>query len=100
MRVVREIATEALGRDPGPLTAVASGSHQVYVSPDVVVKIIDVAAHARLDREIALAPDLPAGLTAPLLSSGLRRLGRAKFATRASPACRGRLRGWVCPAWR
>jgi hypothetical protein len=75
MRVVREIATAALGRDPGPLAAVASGSHQVYVGPDVVVKIIDVAAHSRLDREIALAADLPAGLTAPLLGSGLRRLG-------------------------
>ena len=75
MRVVREIATAALGRDPGPISAVASSSHRVYVSPDVVVKIIDVAAHSRLDREIALAPDLPAGLTAPLLGSGLRRLG-------------------------
>lgn len=75
MRVVREIATAALGRDPGPISAVASSSHRVYVSPDVVVKIIDVAAHARLDREVALAPDLPAGLTAPLLGSGLRRVG-------------------------
>jgi hypothetical protein len=68
-RLVREIATAALGRDPGPLTAVASDSHQVYVGPDVVVKVIDVTAHARLDREIALATDLPAGLTAPLLAS-------------------------------
>jgi hypothetical protein len=71
----REIAEAALGRDPGPMTAVASSSHHVYVSSDVVVKIIDAAAHSRLDREIALAPHLPAGLTAPLLSSGLRRLG-------------------------
>jgi hypothetical protein len=30
---------------------------------------------ARLVREIALAADLPAGLTAPLLASGLARLG-------------------------
>jgi hypothetical protein len=75
MQVVREIATAALGRDPGPLAAVASGSHRVYVGPDAVVKIIDVTAHARLDREIALAADLPAGLTAPLLSGGVRRLG-------------------------
>ena len=74
-RLVREIATAALGRDPGPLTAVASDSHQVYVGPDVVVKVIDVTAHARLDREIALATDLPAGLTAPLLASGLGLLG-------------------------
>ena len=70
MRVVREIATAVLGRNPGPMAAVASSSHRVYVGPDVVVKIIDVAAHSRLDREIALAPDLPAGLTAPLLGSG------------------------------
>jgi hypothetical protein len=75
MRVAREIATAALGRDPGPLAAVTSDSHQVYVGPDLVVKIIDVTAHARLDREIALAADLPAGLTAPLLGSGVRRLG-------------------------
>ena len=74
-RLVREIATAALGRDPGPLAAVASDSHQVYVGPDVVVKVIDVTAHARLDREITLAADLPAGLTAPLLASGLARLG-------------------------
>ena len=75
MQAAREIATAALGRDPGPLAAVASGSHRVYLGPDVVVKIIDVAAHARLDREIALAADLPVGLTAPLLGSGVRRLG-------------------------
>ena len=75
MQAAREIATAALGRDPGPLAAVASGSHRVYLGPDVVVKIIDVAAHARLDREIALAADLPVGLAAPLLGSGVRRLG-------------------------
>jgi len=59
-----------LGRDPGPLTAADSLSHHVYVGPDVVVKVIDAARHARLDREVALAPHLPAGLTAPLLASG------------------------------
>jgi hypothetical protein len=75
MQAAREIATAALGRDPGPLAAVASGSHRVYLGPDVVVKIIDVTAHARLDREIALAADLPVGLAAPLLGSGVRRLG-------------------------
>jgi hypothetical protein len=52
-----------------------SSSHHVYVSPDVVVKIIDAGRHSRLDREIALAPQLPAGLTAPLPGSGLCRLG-------------------------
>jgi hypothetical protein len=57
------------------MVTAASGSHHVYVSPDVVVKIIDAAGHSRLDREIALVPCLPAGLTAPLLGSGQRRLG-------------------------
>jgi aminoglycoside phosphotransferase (APT) family kinase protein len=82
MQVARDIATAALGRDPGPLAAVASDSHQVYVGPDVVVKIIDVDRHARLDREIALAADLPAGLTAPLLGSGVRRTetGEVRYA--------------------
>jgi Phosphotransferase enzyme family len=71
----REIAMATLGRDPGPMTGTASDSHHVYLGPDVVVKIIDAAGHSRLDREIALVPWLPAGLTAPLLSSGRRRLG-------------------------
>ena len=60
---------------PGPMAAAESISHHVYVGPDVVVKIIDAGGHSRLDREIALAPCLPAGLTAPLLGSGLCRLG-------------------------
>jgi hypothetical protein len=64
----RQIAEAALGRDTGPMAAVASSSHHVYVSPDVVVKIIEAAAHSRLDREIALAPHLPAGLTEALRS--------------------------------
>jgi hypothetical protein len=70
----RAIAAAALGRDPGPMTAVQSDSHYVYVSPDVVVKVIDAAGHSRLNREIALVPHLPADLTAPLLGSGLFRL--------------------------
>jgi hypothetical protein len=74
----RAIAAAVLGRDPGPLAATESDSHHVYVGPDVVVKIIDAAGHSRLDREIALAPQLPAGLTAPLLDSGLYRLGTLK----------------------
>jgi len=56
----RAIAVAVLGRDPGPMAAVDSSSHDVYVSPDVVVKIIDAARHSRLDREIALASHLPA----------------------------------------
>jgi aminoglycoside phosphotransferase (APT) family kinase protein len=71
----RAIAAAALGRDPGPMATAESSSHYVYVSPDIVVKIIDAGRHSRLDREIALAPHLPAGLTAPLLGSGLCRLG-------------------------
>ncbi|MFF4453073.1 phosphotransferase family protein [Streptomyces goshikiensis] len=71
----REIAAAALGYDPGYMSTAESSSHHVYVGSDVVVKIIDAAGHARLNREIALAPHLPAGLTAPLLDSGLRRLG-------------------------
>jgi Phosphotransferase enzyme family len=74
-RAARAIGVAALGRDPGPMATVESSSHCVYVSPDVVVKIIDADRHSRLDREIALAPHLPAGLTAPLLGSGIYRLG-------------------------
>lgn len=70
----RALAAAALGRDPGPMTTAESSSHHVYVGPDVVVKIIDAASHSRLNREIALAPHVPAGLTAPLLDSGLHRL--------------------------
>jgi hypothetical protein len=57
------------------MASAESSSHHVYVSPDVVVKIIDADGHSRLDREITLAPHLPADLTAPLLGSGLYRLG-------------------------
>ena len=71
----RAISLAVLGRDPGALVAAESSSHHVYVGSDIVVKIIDADGHSRLDRETALAPHLPAGLTAPLLSSGLWRLG-------------------------
>jgi aminoglycoside phosphotransferase (APT) family kinase protein len=71
----REIATAALGRDPGPMTMADSLSHQVHVGADVVVKIIEVGRHPRLEREVALAPYLPAGVTAPLLASGVRTAG-------------------------
>lgn len=72
---VRAIAAEALGRDPGPVVSILSDSHSVYMSADVVIKIIDGGSHSRLDREIALAPYLPIGLTAPLLASGNSLLG-------------------------
>lgn len=72
----RAIATVTLGRDPGPMSAVESSSHRVYVGADVVVKVIDADGHSRLHREIALAPHLPAGLTAPLLGGGIYRLGK------------------------
>lgn len=71
----RAIAVAALGRDPGPMSGAESNSHCVYVGSDLVVKIIDAAGHSRLNREIALAPHLPTGLTAPLLASGLHRMG-------------------------
>jgi aminoglycoside phosphotransferase (APT) family kinase protein len=71
----RAIATATLGRDPGPMSTAQSRSHHVYLGSDIVVKIIDAAGHSRLDRETALAPHLPTGLTAPLLTSGLHRLG-------------------------
>ncbi|MEU7908927.1 phosphotransferase [Actinoplanes sp. NPDC049118] len=74
-RVARAIAAAALGRDPGRMAPAESLSHHVYVGSDIVVKIIDAAGHSRLDREIVLAPSLPAGLTAPLLDSGRYRLG-------------------------
>lgn len=57
------------------MRAADSLSHQVYVGSDVVVKIIDAVGHSRLDREVALAPHLPTGITAPLLGSGLHRPG-------------------------
>jgi len=88
-RQARDIATAVLGRDPGPMTAADSDSHHVYVGPDVVVKVIDAARHSRLDREIALAPHLPAGLTAPLLASGLWQQGTPEVRY----ACYARARG-------
>lgn len=58
------------------MSAAESNSHRVYVSTDAVVKVIDAGGHSRLDREITLAPHLPSGLTAPLLGSGIHRLGK------------------------
>jgi len=68
------------------MAAADSLSHHVYVGPDVVVKVIDATRHSRLDREIALAPHLPAGLTASLLASGYGSRERPKFATPAYAA--------------
>ncbi|MDR6322278.1 phosphotransferase [Actinoplanes couchii] len=68
--IARTVATTVLDRDPGVLSAVDSLSHHVFLSPDVVVKVIDAGQHTRLEREIALAPFLPEGITAPLLVSG------------------------------
>jgi hypothetical protein len=72
-------------------------SHYVYVSPDVVVEIIDAAGHSRLDPEIALAPHLPTGLTAPLFGSGLYRLGTRDVRYPATPACPGAAPGMGMP---
>jgi Chloramphenicol phosphotransferase-like protein len=68
------IAATTLGRDPGPMATAASMSHYVYIGADVVVKLVDIGGHNRLELEIALAPHLPSGLGAPLLSSGRRCL--------------------------
>ena len=73
--VARTVAAAVLGCDPGPLAAAESLSHHVYVGADIVVKIIDSGRNTRLDREIALAPHLPRGLTAPLLAGGLEVVG-------------------------
>ncbi|MEU7484789.1 hypothetical protein [Streptomyces sp. NPDC042319] len=70
----RAIAAAALGRDPGPMTTAESSSHHVYVGSHAVVKLIGVDDHSRLNREIALAPHLPTGLTTTLLGSGLHQL--------------------------
>lgn len=69
----QEIAATILGRDPGPMVTARSMSHYVYLGSDVVVKLVDAGGHTRLDREIALAPHLPAGLGAPLLAGGRHR---------------------------
>ena len=61
------IAAATLGRDPGAVAIAASMSHYVGIAADVVVKLVDVAGHNRLDLEIVLASHLPSGLGAPLL---------------------------------
>lgn len=71
------------------MAAADSLSHDVFVSPDIVIKVIDATRHSRLDREIALAPHLPTGLTAPLLDSGLYQLG----ALEVRYACYARMPG-------
>jgi hypothetical protein len=88
-RQAREIAAAVLGRDPGLMAAADSDSHDVFVGRDVVVKVIDAARHSRLDREIALAPHLPVGLTAALLASGLWQSGTPEVRY----ACYARARG-------
>ncbi len=59
-RPARAIATAVLGRDPGPMAAADSLSHQVYVGPDVVVKV-NLAA---LDQGGLVSARLLDGLTA------------------------------------
>jgi hypothetical protein len=57
------------------MASILSDSHSVYMSADVVIRIIDEGGHSRLEREIALSPHLPVGLAAPLLASGHYVLG-------------------------
>jgi hypothetical protein len=71
----RAIATTVLGRDPGRMAVAESISHEVYVGSTIVVKVIGTGEHPRLNREIALAPDLPAGITPALLGSGVQLVG-------------------------
>jgi hypothetical protein len=75
----RLIAMAALGRDPGPLTTTDSLSHQVCVGSGIVLKVIEADRHTRLNREIALAPDLPDGITAPLLAGGRHEVDGHEF---------------------
>ncbi|ROP28224.1 phosphotransferase family enzyme [Couchioplanes caeruleus] len=88
-QIARVAAMSALGRDPGPMEAAASLSHHVYVGSDIVVKLIGEARHPRLNREVALAPHLPEGLTAPLLASGLDEVNGHKIRY----ACYARMAG-------
>ncbi len=66
----RTVAEAALGHDVGPMDRVDSKSHHVFVGAEAVVKLIAADDHARLDREITLGVDLPAGITAPVLAHG------------------------------
>jgi aminoglycoside phosphotransferase len=69
--IARAVVESSLGDDPGPLVPAASRSaNQVFLGEDVVVKILPAGGHSGLHREIALAPMLPPGITAPLLASG------------------------------
>ncbi len=65
------IAEAVLGEPVGQLDRIASRSHLVFLNSAVVVKLVDAADHARLDREIALASELPSGLSPPVLASGV-----------------------------
>jgi aminoglycoside phosphotransferase (APT) family kinase protein len=85
----RTIAATVLGHDPGTLTVAESASHHVFLGADVVVKLIDATGHSRLDREIALAPHLPTGLTAPLLAGGLHEGVRYACYARAAGTAPG-----------
>jgi len=87
--VAHSIAEVTLGAEPGRLDEIDSSSHQVFMGSTVVVKILDAADHTRLDREIAITGDLPAGLSAPVLASGRRttEAGELRY------ACLGRVPG-------
>ncbi len=89
LTAARAVVTSALGRDPGPLNRAASKSHHVFIGTHVVVKLIEVAEHDRLDREIAIGLDLPAGLSASLLANGVlaTEVGEVRY------ACLARLPG-------
>jgi aminoglycoside phosphotransferase (APT) family kinase protein len=68
------------------LVAVESLSNQVFLGAEIVVKL---AEHSRLDREIALAAELPAGLSPALLGEGFYGEGRYACYERAPGAAPG-----------
>ena len=92
------IAAATLGHEPGPMATAASMSHYVYIGADVVVKLVDVDGHQRLELEIALASHLPPALGAHCWPAGATRRTRTTSGTPASRACREPLRASACPA--
>jgi hypothetical protein len=92
-----EALLTTLGLDPGPLTSVHSLSHEVHLGPGFVLKVIDAGRHTRLNREIALAPDLPPGVTAPLLASGVHTVDGREVRYACYTRMPGEAPGWGLP---
>ena len=69
LEVGREIAV-ACGEGSVGLESIASRSSNVFLSSTSVIKITGADEPSRFDREVALAADLPMGLSAPVLGHG------------------------------